>query len=128
VSDANGPGARLKGGVYKGRPASIDAVRVRDRASAPRPSPRRSASGGRRTIGCWKLARHSPAVSVSTTQQPRQRLAVEEPEIAQIPAIALDQIEGVEDCDMGSRTAAQLIESRQAVRPTASPSIVKLAP
>jgi hypothetical protein len=37
-------------------------------------------------------------------KQPRQRsLAVEEWALAQIVAIMLDQVEGIEDCGMGSR-------------------------
>jgi DNA invertase Pin-like site-specific DNA recombinase len=43
-------------GVYKGRPASIEASRVRElKAQGMRPaaSPRRSRSAGPRCIGCW---------------------------------------------------------------------------
>jgi DNA invertase Pin-like site-specific DNA recombinase len=53
--------ARAKAnGVYagKGRPASIDATRVREMKAkglaVPPPSPRSLASGGRASTGCWK--------------------------------------------------------------------------
>jgi DNA invertase Pin-like site-specific DNA recombinase len=55
--------ARAKAnGAYagKGRPASIDVSRIREMKAqglgAPRPSPRRSASVGRASIGCCNLA------------------------------------------------------------------------
>jgi hypothetical protein len=51
-------------------------------------------------------------------QQSRQRrLAVQEWEIAQIPAIMLDQVEGVEDRGSSGLTAGQLLEPGQTVRP-----------
>jgi DNA invertase Pin-like site-specific DNA recombinase len=44
-------------GVYKGRPASIDAAQVRElkaQGQAPRKSRRPSRSAGRRSVRCWK--------------------------------------------------------------------------
>jgi hypothetical protein len=41
---------------------------------------------------------------LGVAQQPRQRgLSVQEWEIAQILAIVLDQVKGIEDCNMGRR-------------------------
>src|SRR5258708_23752483 len=56
--------------------------------------------------------------SLTIAQQSSQRgLAVEKRTIPQILAIVLDEVEGVEDRGMRGRTAAQLLEPRQAVRP-----------
>ena len=52
-------------------------------------------------------------VSVGTAQQTRQcGLAVQEREIAQIPAILLDQVEGIEARAMCALGSAQFIEAR----------------
>jgi hypothetical protein len=57
-------------------------------------------------------------VRLEIAQQPRQRgLAAKERAIAQILAIVLDQVEGIEHRAMRSLPAAQLIELGQAIRP-----------
>jgi hypothetical protein len=59
-------------GTYagKGRPASIDAVRIREMKAqglgACATSPRRSASAGRASIGCWK-----PFYELMTRRKPQ---------------------------------------------------------
>jgi hypothetical protein len=55
--------------------------------------------------------------SLSIAQQARERsLSVQERESAQILAIMLDKVEGVENRGSGGITTGQLLEPRQAVR------------
>jgi DNA invertase Pin-like site-specific DNA recombinase len=64
-------------GVYKGRPASIDAARVRElkgQGLGEQPKlPRRSVSAGRRSIACWRAPRDLSSLGFATSASSRAR-------------------------------------------------------
>jgi hypothetical protein len=87
----------------------VPSTRVETMPSAP------SRQACAKTVGPSSATRDA---RLGIAQQSRQRdLAVEERAIAQILTVVLEEIEGVQDRGGSSRPAAQVVESRQAVRP-----------